>query len=210
MSILDILQNEKIIPVVKLDRVEDAFPLMQALLAGGCNVAEITFRTAVGKEALAACAAQFPTMIVGAGTIINEMQAREAVSVGAEFVVSPGFDLATSVYLESLGIPYLPGAVSPTEIMSVLDTGRDIIKFFPAGVYGGIKAIKALSAPFPTAKFIPTGGVNVDNLAEYLSHPAVLAVGGSWMVADSLVKAGRFDEIARLTFEAETIARSLE
>lgn len=208
MTFQERLGNQKIIPVVKLDRLDDTLPLLDALWAGGCSVAEITFRTDVGVQALALAASARPAMLIGAGTVINAEQAALAVTSGAEFVVSPGFDAETAEYLSSVGVPYVAGAATPTEIMSIIAAGGDVVKFFPAGVFGGNQAIKALSAPFPHISFIPTGGVNSSNLADYIRNPRVLAVGGSWMVDSGLIKGRRFDEITRLTAEAEWIAKS--
>lgn len=176
------LKGNKIVPVVVIKNLEDTIPTLQGLLDGGINVAEITFRTACAKEAIKLAKETFPDMLVGAGTIINETQAKEAIEAGAEFIVAPGFDLATCNYLKSVNVPYIPGAVTPTEIMTCISNGIEIIKFFPASCYGGVKTLKALGGPFKTVKFLPTGGIDESNIMEYLSMDSVVAIGGSFMM----------------------------
>lgn len=203
MNFLEFVKKEKIIPVIKLDKVSDTIPLISALVDGGCHIAEITFRTLAGAAAIKIAAETFPDVVVGAGTVLNVTQAKHAVDSGAKFIVSPGFDNETSKYLKDIGIPYIAGAVTPTEIMNVLKNGNNVIKFFPADNFGGLKAIKALSAPFPQVTFIPTGGINIDNITEYLSSPIILAVGGSWMVKENLINNGDFQKISALMKEAK-------
>lgn len=191
-----------LVPVVRLERAEDAVPLGQALLAGGLPCAEITFRTAAAAESIARLSAALPELLIGAGTVLTVEQAEQAVEAGAKFVVSPGFGVEVVDWCLDHDVPVLPGVVTPTEIMMALEKGIRIVKFFPAEAYGGVATIKALSAPFGGVKFMPTGGITPQNLATYLALPAVHAVGGSWMVEGKLITAGRFDEVQRLAAEA--------
>ena len=176
------LKGNKIVPVVVIKEINDTIPTLKGLSEGGINVAEITFRTACAKEAIALGKKEFPSMLIGAGTILNVTQAKEAIAAGAEFIVSPGFDLETCNYLKEVNVPYIPGAVTPTEIMTCLSNGIEIIKFFPASCYGGIKTLKALGGPFKNVKFLPTGGVDESNILEYLALDSVVAIGGSFMM----------------------------
>ena len=178
---------DKVIPVVVIKDVNDTVPTLKALKEGGVNCAEITFRTACAAEAIALGVKEFPDMNIGAGTIINLKQAKKAVESGSKFLVSPGLSVAVAKFAKKKGIPYYPGCVTPTEIMQALELGIDVIKFFPANVYGGLKALKALSGPFPQVKFIPTGGVDASNLAEFLEFDKIYAVGGSWMMKGDIV-----------------------
>ena len=178
----------KLIPVVVIKDVNETEKTLSALRAGGINCAEITFRTACAEESIKLAVKLFPDMNVGAGTVINEEQAINAVNAGAKFIVSPGFSEKVALYVHKQGIPYYPGCVTPTEIMQALELGITTVKFFPANVYGGLKALKALSAPFPQVKFIPTGGVNRENLDEFLAFDKVAAVGGSFFVEEALNK----------------------
>ncbi len=181
-TIQELLGDNKIVPVVVINDVKDTIPTMQALQNGGIPVAEITFRTSCAKEAIRIASETFPDMVIGAGTVTVAQQANDAVDAGAKFIVSPGFSDGVCDVCRMRGVPYLPGCVTPTEIMHAMDKGLTTVKFFPAGVYGGLKAIKALSAPFPKMKFMPTGGVDLENLAEFLSCPCITAVGGSFMM----------------------------
>ena len=180
---------DKIIPVVVIKDVNDTVPTLKALKDGGINCAEITFRTACAAEAIALGVKEFPDMNIGAGTVINSEQAKKAVSAGAKFLVSPGLSADVAEFAKEKGIHYYPGCVTPTEIMQALELGINVIKFFPANVYGGLKAMKALAAPFPQIKFIPTGGVNNDNLEEFLAWDKIAAVGGSFFVEEALKQA---------------------
>lgn len=173
---------DKVIPVVVIKDVKDTVPTLKALKDGGINCAEITFRTACAAEAIAIGVKEFPDMNIGAGTVINLEQAQKAVDSGAKFLVSPGLSEEVAKFASVKNIPYFPGCVTPTEIMQALKLGISVVKFFPANVYGGLKAIKALSGPFPQVKFIPTGGVDLDNLSEFLSFDKIYAVGGSFMM----------------------------
>ena len=158
---------DKLIPVVVIKDINETEKTLSALRAGGINCAEITFRTACAEEAIKLGTKLFPEMNIGAGTVINEEQAIRAVNAGAKFVVSPGFSEKIALYVRIQGIPYYPGCVTPTEIMQALELGITTVKFFPANVYGGLKALKALSGPFPQVRFIPTGGVDLTNLKEF-------------------------------------------
>lgn len=175
----------KVIPVIVFHSMDEVVPVMDALKEGGLKFAEITFRTECAQEALRMAAEKYPDFWVGAGTVLNEVQARQAVESGAKFIVGPGFSERVWKVCQEKGIPYLPGCVTPTEIMQALACGLTVLKFFPANIYGGMKAIKALSAVFPQVRFIPTGGVNADNMEEYLAFEKILAVGGSWMMQGS-------------------------
>lgn len=179
---------DKLIPVVVIKNLEDTEKILTALKNDGINCAEITFRTACAKDAIALACEKFPDMNVGAGTVINGGQCVDALNAGAKFIVSPGLSVEVAEICKANGVPYYPGCVTPTEIMQALDMGITTVKFFPANVYGGLKALKALSAPFPQVKFIPTGGVNRENLDEFLAFDKVAAVGGSFFVEEALNK----------------------
>ncbi len=178
---------DKLIPVVVIKNLEDTVPTLKALQEGGINCAEITFRTACAKEAIALAVKEFPDMNVGAGTVINAKQCKDALKAGAKFIVSPGLSVDVAKVCKKAGVEYFPGCVTPTEIMQALELGINIVKFFPANVYGGLKALKALSAPFPQIKFIPTGGVDLTNLKEFMEFDKIYAVGGSFMMKGDIV-----------------------
>ena len=202
MDISTRLHNAGIVPVVVLDRVEDAIPTAKALLAGGVDVMEITFRTAAAPDAIKAVAENCPDMLVGAGTVITLEQCKKAVELGAKFIVSPGFDSEVVAWCVENGVTVTPGCVTPTEIMAAMKLGIRVVKFFPANVYGGLSAMKALSAPFGGIKFIPTGGVSGENVGEYLAQSYVHAVGGSWVCTKGDIAAGNYDKITQLCREA--------
>ena len=162
--------------------------ILPALKKAGINCAEITFRTDCAEEAIKLAVRNYPEMNIGAGTVINKTQCKKAIKAGAKFIVSPGLSEEIAKESQKQKIPYYPSCVTPTEIMNALDLGINVVKFFPANVYGGLKALKALSAPFPQVKFIPTGGINNDNLGEYLAWEKTFAVGGSFFVEDALKK----------------------
>ncbi len=182
MKVEEYVEKYRLIPVVVLNDISEVTPKMSALIEGGLPIAEITFRTACAKEAIAKASKEFPEMLVGAGTVINGAQCKEAVAAGAKFIVSPGFSDEVLDECEKAGVPYFPGCVTPTEIMHAVSRGLKVLKFFPAQVYGGLKAINALGAAFPSVKFIPTGGADNTNLAEFLANPKIYAVGGSFMM----------------------------
>lgn len=198
-----------IIPVVVLNRVEDAVPTARALLRGGINVMEITFRTEAAQASISKVAAEVPEMIVGAGTVVSVEQARAAVAAGAKFLVSPGSDAEVIQEAARLNAPIVPGVVTPSEIMLGLKLGVKVFKFFPAESYGGVKTIKALSGPFPQIRFIPTGGISQNNAEEYFRNPKIQAVGGSWMVSAKMIEAGEFDAIAEKSAAATALYREI-
>ena len=198
-----------VVPVVVLEDAAQAVPTARALLKGGITAMEITFRTAAAKESIANVAREVPEMTVGAGTVINVEQLRDAVEAGAEFIVSPGSDEEVIAEAVKLGVPITPGVVTPSEIMLGLKHGIRVFKFFPAESYGGLKTIKALSGPFPQIKFIPTGGISQANAADYFKNPKIQAVGGSWMVTKDMVNAGDFEGIAQKTAAAIALYKEL-
>ena len=198
-----------IVPVVVLEDAEQAVPTARALLKGGVNIMEITFRTAAAKASIAKVAAEVPEITVGAGTVINADQLRDAVRSGAQFIVCPGTDEALLREAQALDTPIVPGIVTPSEIMLGLKYGIRVFKFFPAEAYGGMKTIKALSGPFPQIRFIPTGGISQSNAAEYFRSPRVQAVGGSWMVPKDLIAAGDFDAITEKSLAATRLFREI-
>lgn len=205
MSVLTALTTHRIVPVVVLDEASDAEPLAEALVAGGLPVAEVTFRTAAAPEAIRAMAAR-GDMIVGAGTVLTPAQVDQAVDAGATYIVSPGTSVAVVDRAREHGVAVLPGAVTPTEIQAALELGFEVLKFFPAGTYGGVSALTALTAPFGGVRFVPTGGVGVANLRDYLALSCVAAVGGSWMVPASAIRTGDFAAIQKLTADAVRLA----
>ena len=178
---------DKVIPVVVIKDLNDTIPTLKALKEGGINCAEITFRTACAGDAIKLGVESFPEMNIGAGTVINLEQAQKAVACGAKFLVSPGLSEEVAVFAKEKGIAYYPGCVTPTEIMKAISLGITTVKFFPANIYGGLKALKALSAPFPQITFIPTGGVDLSNLEEFLGFEKIYAVGGSFMMKGDIV-----------------------
>lgn len=198
----------RLVPVVKIERAGDALALGQALTAGGLPLAEITFRTDAAVAAISVLCEKLPEMLVGAGTVRSVENATQAVRAGARFIVTPGFNPKVVDFCLEHGIPVVPGVVTPTEVEMGLDRGLDVLKLFPAEAYGGVKLLKALSAPYAGVKFMPTGGIGAGNLRDYLALPQVLACGGSWMAETSLIAQGRFDEITRLTREAMALAGS--
>ncbi len=177
---------EKFVPVVVIKELSETEKILTALKNNGINCAEITFRTACAKEAIELAVKKFPEMSVGAGTVINAKQCKDALKAGAQFIVSPGLSVSVAKVCKKNNIPYYPGCVTPTEIMQALELGITTVKFFPANVYGGLKALKALSAPFPQVKFIPTGGVDRSNIDEFLAFDKIEAIGGSFFVKESL------------------------
>lgn len=179
---------EKYIPVVVIKELSETDKILTALKNYGINCAEITFRTACAAEAIAYAAKNYPDMEIGAGTVINAEQCEAALKAGATFIVSPGLSPAVAEICKDRQIPYYPGCVTPTEIMAALDLGITTVKFFPANVYGGLKALKALSGPFPQVKFIPTGGVDRSNIDEFLAFDKIAAIGGSFFVKEALEK----------------------
>ncbi|MFT8396138.1 bifunctional 4-hydroxy-2-oxoglutarate aldolase/2-dehydro-3-deoxy-phosphogluconate aldolase [Propionibacterium sp.] len=200
-SDIDIITSHRIVPVVVLNDSQCAAGLADALVSGGLPIAEVTFRTDAAQKSIEIMSKR-DDLLVGAGTVITARQVDLAVHAGARFIVSPGYNQEVVDESRAQGVPVLPGVVTGTEIMAALNDGVIVMKFFPAGTFGGPATVKALSAPFPQVSFIPTGGVNLDNLAEYLSLPCVPAVGGSWMVPAKMVDGGKFDAVRELTAAA--------
>lgn len=199
------LEDVRIIPVVVLHDAARAAGLGEALVAGSLPIAEVTFRTDAAAASIRAMSAN-PDLLVGAGTVVTTEQVDRAADAGARFIVSPGFSAPVVERCQEIGLTVIPGAATPSDIMAILATGLRLIKFFPASVYGGLKAITALSAPFPQVRFVPTGGINAANMTEWLAHPAVAAVGGSWMVPASAVDAGDFETVRGLCTAAAAAA----
>ena len=207
MTVLERLAASIVVPVVVIDDAKDAVPTAKAMLAGGIDVMEITFRTAAAPEAIKAVAESCPEVLMGAGTVLNVEQAKKAVEMGAKFIVSPGFDAGVVGWCIENGIAVTPGCVTPTEITAAVNMGINVIKFFPANVYGGLNAMKNLAAPFVGIKFLPTGGVNAANIKEYVDAPFIHAVGGSWVCPKADIAAGNFEKITALCAEARAAAR---
>ena len=198
-----------IVPVVVLNKVSDSVPLAKSLVAGGLACAEVTFRTDAAEESIRAISKEFPDMLVGAGTVLSIEQVDRAVGAGAKFIVSPGFNPKVVEYCLKKNYPVCPGIMTPTELEVALGFGLDVVKFFPAENAGGLKMIKAMSAPYTMMKFMPTGGINPANVRDYLACDKILACGGSWMVKGDLVAAGDFAQIEKLTREAADIVKEI-
>lgn len=198
MDVLKRLANAGVVPVVVLEDAADAVPTANAMVAGGIDVMEITFRTAAAADSIRAVSESCPDMMVGAGTVVNLEQCKLAVECGAKFIVSPGYDEEVVAWCVENGVACTPGCVTPTEIMAALKHGLKVIKFFPANIYGGLNAIKALSGPFPGVKFLPTGGVNQANLGEFMANPRIHAVGGSWVCPKADIANHNFEHITEL------------
>lgn len=201
-AVLEQISKIGIVPVVKIDRAEDALPLAKALCAGGLPCAEVTFRTGAAAEAIRIMTTNFPDMCVGAGTVLNAEQVDAAVEAGAKFIVSPGLNPRTVKYCIEKNVPITPGTSSPSDIEQAIELGLDVVKFFPAEQSGGLAKIKAMAAPYVNMKFMPTGGINAKNLTSYLDFNKIIACGGSWMVPGDLINAGEWDKIEQLTREA--------
>ena len=208
-AVLEQISKIGIVPVVKIDNAADALPLAKALCAGGLPCAEVTFRTSAAAEAIKIMTDNFPSMCVGAGTVLNAEQVDAAVAAGAKFIVSPGLNPRTVKYCVEKNIPITPGTSSPSDIEQAIELGLDVVKFFPAEQSGGLAKIKAMAAPYTGIRFMPTGGINAKNLEDYLSCDKILCCGGSWMVKGDLVKAGEFDKIRELTAEVKKLADSI-
>jgi len=208
MDVLNRLGTCGVVPVVVLDKTEDAVLTAKALLAGGVDVMEITLRTAAGLSSIREVAKNSPGTCVGAGTVLNLEQCKEAVDAGARFIVSPGFDREMVQWCIENAVAVTPGCVTPTEIMAALSLGVNVLKFFPANIYGGLPAMKALSGPFGNVKFMPTGGISSGNLAEYISAPFIHAVGGSWLCDRKDIASGNFEKITTLSAQAKDIVNS--
>lgn len=198
-----------IIPVVVLEDTKDAEPLGKALMEGGLPCAEVTFRTAAAEEAIKIMTEKFPDMLVGAGTVLTTEQADRAIAAGAKFIVSPGLNPDVVAHCVKKGIPVTPGTCTPTDVEKALTFGLDVVKFFPAEPAGGLDFIKAIAAPYVGVKFMPTGGINANNVRDYLKYDRIIACGGSWMVKGDLIKAGNFEKIKELTAEAAGIVKEI-
>lgn len=198
-----------VVPVVVLNDADDAVPLADALIKGGLPCAEVTFRTDAAEESIRRICESFPDMLVGAGTVLTTEQVERAYKAGAKFIVSPGFDPEIIDCCISIGLPVLPGCITPSEIAQAVKRGLKVVKFFPAEQSGGVAMIKAMAAPYSMVKFMPTGGISTKNLADYLSCDKILCCGGSWMVKEDLIKSGSFDKITDMTKEATALAKSI-
>lgn len=197
------LANLKVIPVIAINRVEDALPLGKALMDNGMPCAEITFRTDCAAQAISEMRKAYPDMLIGAGTVLTCAQVDQAVEAGADFIVSPGFNPKTVQYCQRKNIAIIPGINNPSLVEQAMDMGLKTLKFFPAEPSGGVSMLKALTAVYPV-KFMPTGGVSLKNLDSYLALPSVLACGGTWMIPTKLIDEGRWDELGQLIREAVT------
>lgn len=195
-----------VVPVVVLEEEADALPLAKALIEGGLPCAEVTFRTEAAAGAIRQITENYPEMLVGAGTVLTIEQVDRAIASGAKFIVSPGFDPEIVDYCLEKQIPVFPGCMTPSEVAWAVKRGLEVVKFFPAEQAGGLAMIKAMAAPYPQLRFMPTGGIGPKNLTEYLSFEKILCCGGSWMVKGDLVKEKRYDEIRKLAKEAKMLA----
>jgi 2-dehydro-3-deoxyphosphogluconate aldolase/(4S)-4-hydroxy-2-oxoglutarate aldolase len=208
-AVLEQFQKIGIIPVVVLDDAKDAEALGKALMEGGLPAAEVTFRTDAAEESIRIMSEKFPEMLVGAGTVLTTEQVDRAVAAGAKFIVSPGLNPKVVKYCIEKNIPVTPGTQTPTEMEQALELGLDVVKFFPAEPAGGLKMIKAVSAPYTMLKFMPTGGISAENVREYLAFDKILACGGSWMVKKDMIKNGEFDKIKDMVAEAAAIVKEI-
>lgn len=207
-EILQQFEKMRVVPVVAIQKAQDAMQLADALIEGGLPCAEITFRTDAALDAMRIMAKR-DDILVGAGTVLKVDQVKAAVDVGARFMVSPGFNPKVVSYCVENNITITPGVCTPSDIEAALDFDLEVLKFFPAGAFGGLKTLKAMSGPYTTVKFVPTGGISPANLAEYLQFPKVLACGGTWVAKSDLISEGRFDEIVKNAREAVKIVKSL-
>lgn len=208
-ELLQKIQEMGVVPVVVLNDSKDAMPLAKALCEGGLPCAEVTFRTDAAEESIRIMAKQFPDMLIGAGTVLTIDQVDRAVSAGAKFIVSPGFDPEIVDYCLKKDIFVLPGCITPSEVAQALKRGLEVVKFFPAEQFGGVATIKALAAPYTNVKFMPTGGINAKNLPDYLEFKKIVACGGSWMVKGDMIAAGEFDKIKKMTQEAVELVKKI-
>lgn len=202
MTISEQFKEYGVVPVVVLNDAKDALALAKALVDGGLACAEVTFRTDAAEESIRIMSEAYPDMLVGAGTVLTIDQVDRAVAAGAKFIVSPGFDPEIVDYCLEKDIPVFPGCITPSEVAQAVKRGLKVVKFFPAEQAGGVAMIKAMAAPYTMVKFMPTGGINTKNLADYLGCEKILCCGGSWMVKGDMIKAGEFDKICEMTKEA--------
>lgn len=198
-----------IIPVVVLENADDAHALGEALMKGGLPAAEVTFRTEAAEEVIRILSSEFPEMLVGAGTVLTTEQADRAMAAGAKFIVAPGFNPTVVKHCIEKGYPVTPGVQTPGEMEQAMELGLDFVKFFPAEPSGGLSMIKAVAAPYTKLKFMPTGGINKDNVKDYLAYNKIVACGGTWMVKGDLIASGDFRTIEDLTREAADIVREV-
>lgn len=208
-SLIKEISAAGVVPVVKLDDAENAVKLAEALRKGGLNCAEITFRTDAAEESIKRIAAKYPDMLIAAGTVLTPEQADKAMAAGAKFIVSPGLNPDVVCHCIDKGYPVVPGVCTPGELEKALSFGLKYLKFFPAEAAGGVKMIKAMAAPYTMVRFMPTGGINTSNLADYLNCKAVFACGGSWMVSSDKIDGGKFDEIEKLTTAAVALLKEI-
>lgn len=206
-AVLEKIHELGIVPVVVLNDAKDAVPLAKALMEGGLPCAEVTFRTAAAEESIRLISQAYPEMLVGAGTVLTTEQVDRAVAAGAKFIVSPGLNPKVTKYCVDRNIPITPGCANPSDVEQALEFGLDVVKFFPAEQAGGLDYIKAIAAPYVDMSFMPTGGINANNVRKYLGYNRIWACGGSWMVKGDMIKAGEFDKIRALTAEAVQIVK---
>ena len=198
-----------IVPVVVIDDAKDAYSLGEALMEGGLPCAEVTFRTDAAKESIGIMSKEFPEMLVGAGTVLSISQVDQAMEAGAKFIVSPGINEKVVEYCVKNCIPITPGTCTPTNVETALSHGLEVVKFFPAEAAGGLNYIKSIAAPYTGVRFMPTGGINAENVRDYLAYNRILACGGSWMVKSDLIKAKDFKKIKELTRQAADIVKEI-
>lgn len=201
-NVIQEISNVGLVPVIKIDEIEDAVPLARACKEGGLSVLEITFRTNIAKEAMRQINEAFPELLIGAGTVLTKEQVDDALEVGAKFIVSPGLNPAIVKYCQEKNVPILPGCANASDLECALELGLTTVKFFPAEQLGGFKMIQALSAPYSKVNFMPTGGVNAENIQEYIQSDKIIACGGTWMIDAKAIKEKNFDHIKKLSQEA--------
>lgn len=208
-KLIEMISEVGVVPVVKIDDANDAVSLARALRNGGLNCAEITFRTDAAEESIKRISKEFPDMLIAAGTVLTPKQADAAMSAGATFIVSPGLNPIVVKHCIDKGYPVIPGVCTPSEVEQAMSLGLRYLKFFPAEAAGGVKMVKAMAAPYAMIRFMPTGGINAVNIADYLSAKCVFACGGSWMVPSEKIAEGKFDEIEDLTAEAVKVLKEI-
>lgn len=202
MTVSERMAKTGLVPVVVIENVKDAVPTAKAMFKGGIDIMEVTFRTDAAADSIKAISENCPGVLVGAGTVVTLEQCKKAVECGAKFIVAPGYDEEVVSWCCKNGVPVTPGCVTPTEIMAAMKNGLKVVKFFPANVYGGISAMKALNGPFSSIKFIPTGGVNIENIADFIRSPFIHAVGGSWVCPKKDITQGNLEKITQLCQDA--------
>lgn len=208
-SVLEKMKSCMIVPVIALEEADKAEELAGALCRGGLPCAEVTFRTAAAAETIRRMRKAYPDMLVGAGTVLTTEQVNAAVDAGAQFIVSPGFNPRIVRYCIDRGLTIVPGTATPSEVEQAIEAGLEVVKFFPAEAAGGLNMIKSMSAPYGNMMFMPTGGINPDNVKEYLKFSKILACGGSWMVKKEYLDQNQFDRIEELAREAVKIAKEV-